>query len=251
MPETSAHEVDEIDDVEQFVRACRDVAGHGLVIGSAGNLSWRTAQGTVLVSPSGGELSTIGVDDVVAVDLVTGRPRRGGRPTSELDLHLQLLRRYPDVRAVVHTHSRAAAAFAVARAEIPFVCNESLATRSGAIRVSAYGPPGSSELAAAACATFDLEPGSRAILLANHGPVAVADTLTTAVRLAAQVEWVAEVYYRARLIGTPHLIEPAHQAAMAESYGSPYRPIDCSVRDDERHHEAVGSAPGASGGDGL
>jgi len=52
-----------------------------------------------------------------------------------LALQVDVLRAMPDVDAVVHTHSRHAAAFAVARRDLPFICNESIVTRAD------HGPP--------------------------------------------------------------------------------------------------------------
>jgi ribulose-5-phosphate 4-epimerase/fuculose-1-phosphate aldolase len=57
------------------------------------------------------------------------RRRRGGRkPTSELDLHLRMLRRRPDVGAVVHAHPPAATAFAVAGEGFTPLCCRSLSS---------------------------------------------------------------------------------------------------------------------------
>ena len=50
----------------------------------------------------------------------------------------------PRVGAVVHTHSRHAAAFAVAGLDLPFICNENIATRSEQVLVTEYAPPTSS-----------------------------------------------------------------------------------------------------------
>ena len=83
----------------------------------------------------------------------------------------------PEVGAVVHTHSRYAAAFSVARLDLPFICNESIATRAERVLDHDYAPPGSADLGAQALATFGRQPGSRAVLLANHGVVAIGPTL--------------------------------------------------------------------------
>ena len=146
-----------------------------------------------------------------------------GTPTSELALHVGVMRAMPEVGAIVHTHSRYAAAFAVARLGLPFICNENIATRSERVLVTAYAPPGSVDLADQAIAALRRQPGSRAVLLANHGVVAVAPTLEEAYVVAQSVEWTAEICHLARTLiaaGTgEHVLDRAVQDAIARNYG--------------------------------
>ena len=134
------------------------------------------------------------------VDLGTGGWSGPLRPTSEIALHLGLMRALPDVGAIVHTHSRYAAAFAVARRDLPFICNESMVTRAEQVLVTEYAPPGSVDLAEQALATFRRQPGSRAVLLANHGVVALGPTVDDAYLVAQAVEWTAEICHLARTL---------------------------------------------------
>jgi L-fuculose-phosphate aldolase len=98
---------------------CRQLAAGGLIAGRDGNLSVRLGPDRVLVTPSGLIKSLLTPGDMVEVDL-SGRRRRGRRkPTSELDLHLRILNKRPDVGAVVHAHPPAATGFAVAGETIP------------------------------------------------------------------------------------------------------------------------------------
>ncbi len=74
----------------------------------------------------------------------------------------------------MHTHSRYATAFAAARQDISFVCNENAGALADRILVTKpYAAPGSTEWAEAAIESFVRQPGSRAVLLANHGVVAI------------------------------------------------------------------------------
>ena len=93
---------------------CRQLAAHGLIAGRDGNLSVRLGPQRVLVTPSGHIKSLLTAGDMVEVDLA-GKPRSRGRrkPTSELDLHLRILRHRPDIQAVVHAHPPTATGFAV------------------------------------------------------------------------------------------------------------------------------------------
>ena len=101
----------------------------------------------------------------------------------------------------MHTHSRYAAAFSVARLELPFICNESIATRAERVlvtdvRAARDGRAGG----AGAGARSAVQPGSRAVLLANHGVVAVGADLDAAYLVAQSVEWTAEICHLARTL---------------------------------------------------
>jgi len=204
----------------EIVAVCRELAGT-YVIGTGGNVSARCDDGSVLVTPSGAEFATIQAGDLVRVDLTSGDVLGSGVPTSESALHLGLLRTMRDINAVVHTHSKFATAFAVARVDVPFVCNESLSIRASTIRVTDFAPAGSQELADACLRTFGREPVPRAVILANHGPIAIGTTVAEAEDTAINVEWVCDVYYKALVIGQPVLLSREEQAALAANYGIP------------------------------
>ncbi len=191
-----------------------------LVVGSAGNASVRVGDDSLVVS-AGGRLSRhLSPTDHPLIDLGSGEVRNGLPPTSELALHLAVMRAFPDVNAVVHTHSPHAAGWSVARLDLDFVCNENIGPAGERILVTdPYAPPGTTALADAAVATLRRQPGSRACLLANHGPLTIGASLDAAYTVAQQVEWVAQVTFVARSIGQVHLIAPDDQDAIGATYG--------------------------------
>ena len=195
----------------------------GLVIGSAGNVSVRLDADQFVVSAAGVVYSELEPDDHPVVHVADGSWEGRHRPTSELALHLGVIRELPDVGAVVHTHSRYAAAFSVARLDLPFICNESIATRAEQVLVTDYAPPGSADLGDQALRTFARQPGSRAVLLANHGVVAIAPTLGEAEVVARSVEWTAEICHLARTLlaagAGEHVLDRAVQEAIGRNYG--------------------------------
>ncbi len=203
--------------------ACARMVADGLVIGSAGNVSVRLDAERFVVSAAGVVYSQLEPADHPIVDVADGSWEGRHRPTSELALHLGILRAIPDVGAVVHTHSRYAAAFSVARLDLPFICNESIATRSEQVLVTDYAPPGSADLGGQALRTFERQPGSRAVLLANHGVVAIAPTLGEAEVVARSVEWTAEICHVARTLlaagAGEHVLDRAVQEAIGRNYG--------------------------------
>jgi len=179
---------------------CRQLAAGGLIAGRDGNLSVRLGPDRVLVTPSGLIKSTLTAGDMVEVGLA-GRKRRGRRnPTSELDLHLRILSRRPDVGAVVHAHPPAATGFAVAGEEIPANVLPELILIVGRVPIVPYGRAGTPELG------DRVEPylaEHDALLLANHGAVTMGKTLDQAWIRMETLEHAARIIMAARAIGEP------------------------------------------------
>jgi L-fuculose-phosphate aldolase len=104
----------------QVAAAARRIAAEGLVKGTAGNVSARVDD-RVAITPTGAVLSTLEPEQVTVVSL-EGRVVDGElEPTSEIDLHLGVYRRY-EAGAVVHTHAPIATALScVLEEELPCV----------------------------------------------------------------------------------------------------------------------------------
>jgi L-fuculose-phosphate aldolase len=183
---------------------CRQLAARGLIAGQDGNLSVRLGPDRVLVTPSGLIKSLLSAGDMVEVDW-TGRKRRGRRnPTSELDLHLRILSRRPDVGAVVHAHPPAATGFAVAGEEIPANLLPELIFLVGRVPIVPYGTPGTPELG------DRVEPylaEHDALLLANHGAVTMGSTLDRAWIRMESLEHAARIILAARTVGRPRPLD--------------------------------------------
>ena len=180
---------------------CRQLAERGLIAGRDGNLSVRLDAKRVLVTPSGVIKALVSARDMVEVDL-HGKPRRRGarKPTSELDLHLSILRHRSDVQAVVHAHPPVATAFAVAGQEIPANLLPELIFVVGPVPVVPFGMPGTPELGAQVVPYLE---DHDALLLANHGAVTMGSTLDEAWIRMESLEHAARIVSAARAVGEP------------------------------------------------
>lgn len=77
-------------------------------------------KGVVAIKPSGIEYDTMTSDDIVVVDLYTGRTVEGRyKPSSDTATHLEIYRSFPQVGGIVHTHSRWATIFAQMKQDVP------------------------------------------------------------------------------------------------------------------------------------
>ncbi len=201
---------------EELVVTARRMSDLGLTPGMSGNISVRTPRG-LLVTPSGLPYTDLVGDDAVEIGL-DGRVRPGQRtPSTEWQLHRDILGSRPDVQAIVHTHSLFCTTISTLRRSIPAIHymivlagptmeEGGLAPSPGAdeIPCADYATFGSAELASNAIVALG---GGHACLLANHGMVALGKSLPAALRLAAEVETLASQYWHAAQIGTPHILD--------------------------------------------
>jgi L-fuculose-phosphate aldolase len=199
--------------------ACRRLGAEGLLIGTAGNVSVRVDD-RVAITATGAVLADLTPDQVTVVDLDGGIVAGTLRPTSELDLHLGVYRRY-GTGAVVHTHAPMATALSLVLDELPCVHYQLLAL-GGTVRVAPYATFGTPELAESVLGALE---GRSGALMANHGAVTHAPTLDKAVEHALLLEWACGVYQRAAALGTPRVLDEQQQlavieAAIARSYGT-------------------------------
>jgi len=107
---------------EEIVFFGRKLLTSHLTTGSGGNLSvLQRESGYVAIKPTGVDYSEMRPEDVVVVNLegevIEGRLK----PSSELSLHLELLKARPDIHAVIHTHQVYATTLACLNWEIPAV----------------------------------------------------------------------------------------------------------------------------------
>jgi L-ribulose-5-phosphate 4-epimerase len=104
---------------EEVLQANLKLVEYGLVILTWGNVSAVTEDRKfVVIKPSGVSYSTMTAGDMVVTDLDGNIVEGNLRPSSDLLTHLELYRAFPQVNAVVHTHSRYATALAQAARDL-------------------------------------------------------------------------------------------------------------------------------------
>jgi len=195
----------------------------GFVTGTSGNVSARTPEGAVLITPSGLDYGGLEPQDVVLVS-AEGQVLEGSlEPSSETAMHTGIYRARPEVGAVVHTHARFATTLACLGWSIPPV-HYMLTTLSedGAVPLAPYATYGTEALARYAGEA--LGPSKKACLLQNHGTIAVGESPGEAFSRTVVLEEMAEIYYRAKLAGEPVLLteeQVAETAAKIAGYGQP------------------------------
>lgn len=182
----------------------------GLVVGTAGNLSVRTGD-LVAITPSAVDYDEL-TPRLVCVVGIDGEIVEAERPpSSELPMHLAAYLTTA-ATAVVHTHAPYATALASVVDELPAI-HYTIAELGGPIRVAPYATFGTVELAAAVTGALE---GRSAVLLGSHGTLTIGDSLEEAYWRTVLLEWLATLYYRARLLGEPRLLGVDEVEVVAE-----------------------------------
>ena len=104
---------------EEVVRVSRRMSESGLVMGTSGNVSARTPDGNVLVTPSGLDYAAMDPEDVVLVDLEGAVVEGSFEPSVETPMHTGIYRARPETGGIVHTHARYSTTLACLNWEIP------------------------------------------------------------------------------------------------------------------------------------
>src|SRR5271165_4387056 len=204
---------------EAVARASRHLAERGLVIGTAGNISARQGD-LIAVTPTGADLGTVTAEMITVIDL-EGQVVDGDlAPTSEVPLHTGIYAA-TNALAVAHAHAMASTALSCCFDELPAV-HYSCLVLGGSPRTAPYATFGSQELADNVIAALL---GRNAAMMQNHGSVAYGTNMAEAVERLELLEWLAELYWRASSLGTPHLLtdkdfEAIITAAITGRYGA-------------------------------
>jgi L-fuculose-phosphate aldolase len=195
----------------------------GILDLTAGNISVRVGADEIAITPSGIPYGATTPDDIVICRLSDAGIVAGSRkPSSELPLHCAVYAARPETGAVVHTHSPYATTFAVLRRSIPAVHYVISRLGTSEVPVVDYATYGSQELAENAFA--GLAGATKALLLANHGTLALGDDLAEASLNARVLEILAATYWRALAIGSPVILSDEEIGNVIErhkSYGQP------------------------------
>ena len=106
---------------QQVLEANLQLPKLNLVAFTWGNVSAIDREsGIMVIKPSGVTYEAMRAEDMVCVELATGKVVEGAlKPSSDTPTHLVLYRAFPTIGGVVHTHSRWATIFAQAARSVP------------------------------------------------------------------------------------------------------------------------------------
>ncbi|WP_347354080.1 L-fuculose-phosphate aldolase [Acetoanaerobium noterae] len=202
---------------ELVVRYGKKLIDRRLTTGSGGNISvYNREKNLVAISPSGLDYYETTPEDIVILDIDGNLVEGKHRPSSEAGMHLAFYKNRADVSGIVHTHSKFATAIACMGWELPAV-HYLIGMAGHRVRCTGYATYGSDELAKKALETIG---DSNAVLLANHGLIALGEDVDRAFSTAEHLEFVSEVYYLTKTLGTPNILSDENMDEVMKKFGT-------------------------------
>ncbi len=182
---------------ERIAMHGKSLFDRGLTAGSSGNISVRLPDG-ILVTPTNSCLGRMDADRISKLDW-DGVLLEGDQPSKEAFLHMSVYRARPEEDAIVHLHS----SYSVAVSCLSDIDEHNVlppitayyVMRVGMLPLIPYYAPGDDTLAQA---VERVARTSRAVLLANHGPVVAGKSLDAAVYATEELEETAKLFLMLR-----------------------------------------------------
>jgi len=188
----------------------RKLWARGYVDGNGGNISCRLNDEYVICTPTLLSKADLTPDDLCLVDM-NGNQVAGMRArSSEILLHLEILKAVPQARAVLHCHPPHATAYAITGLVPPPCIIPEAEVFVGRIALAPYETPGTQKFAET---VLPYVKDHNTILLANHGIVTWADTVTHAEWLAEVVDSYCHILILASHLGAPPVRIPTRKEA--------------------------------------
>lgn len=203
---------------EQLLTISQQLCHSGLNRGTSGNVSVRAnggaGQAGFLITPSGMMVNKMTPADMVWMDFA-GNATGSRQPSSEWRFHLDILQHRPEANAVIHTHSMFATTLSTLRLDLPAFHYMIALAGGDSVRCAPYALFGSQQLSD--CALLALQ-DRQACLLANHGMIAIGETLEKALNITQEVETLCEQYLRALQVGEPHILNQQEMLEVQERF---------------------------------
>ncbi|MEE0901797.1 MAG: class II aldolase/adducin family protein [Methanobrevibacter sp.] len=179
--------------VQEIIDVGNNIYNKNLVSGKSGNISKRikTANGDIIaITPTLKSLANLKPEEIVIVDF-EGNLLTSGKPSSEVNMHLEIYKKRNDVNGIVHTHSPYATGFAFSNKKIKRL--EGFGEiKNPYLPDIEYEKPGTAELARSASEGIG---DSDVLVLKNHGVICVGENLKEAESLAVFVEESAKTQF--------------------------------------------------------
>lgn len=176
---------------DQILELCRHLHQRQLLAAADGNLSYRLSNQEIIITPAGLNKARLRREDLAWITLEG--EILSGKPSSERLMHLEIYRRVPEARAVVHAHPPTAIAWSLARPDLKELPTEALPEvilAAGRIPIVPYARPGTLEMGTH---LHPFLPECRLLILARHGAVCWGESLEEAVNGIERLEQVAHI----------------------------------------------------------
>lgn len=204
---TSVHKIK-----QEICEIGRRIYNKGFAAANDGNISFRCADNEVVCTPTMVNKGFLKPDDLCTVDM-EGKQLSGHRKrTSEIMLHLAIMKARPEIKSVVHCHPPHATAFGIAREPVPQCVLPEVEIFLGDVPITRYAIPGGQEFADT---ILPFVHKTNVIILANHGTVSFGETVEKAYWWTEILDAYCRILMLARGLGRiNYFTEPEAQALL-------------------------------------
>jgi L-fuculose-phosphate aldolase len=183
----------------QIVEVCQRLYARNMLAAGDGNVSYRLSDQRILFTPSGRPKAFIHPEQITVVTL-NGEILQG-KPSGERDMHLEIYRRCPQAKAVIHAHPPHAVAWSLARPQLKELPAEHLSEvilGAGRIPFVPYARPTTADMGEVLRPYL---PDCRALILTRHGGVCWGESLEEALNGMERLEHSAQILWLAETLG--------------------------------------------------
>ncbi|MCK6597644.1 MAG: class II aldolase/adducin family protein [Bdellovibrionaceae bacterium] len=181
---------------QRMIDLAKSLHERNLIAAADGNISCRLSDDEILITPSGLAKSRIEIQDIAVITLDNRIIK--GKPSSERLMHLEVYKKCPQAKAIVHAHPPTAIAWSLAfpeMKELPYRSLPEAILAAGKIPVIPYARPGTLEMGTN---LLNFLPQNRLMILARHGALCWGEDLEEAYRGIERVEHVSQILKSAR-----------------------------------------------------
>lgn len=198
---------------EQMCEIGRRVYAKGFAAANDGNISYRLSEDRVLCTPTRVSKGFMKPDDLCIVDMEGNQVAGKRKRSSEILLHLSILKARPDVRSCVHCHPPHATAFAVAHEPIPKCTMPEFEVFLGEVAITPYETPGGQRFADT---VLPYCKDTETIILANHGTITYGSDLEDAYFKTEIIDAYCRILLLAKQLGRVNYYSDAKAAELIQ-----------------------------------
>jgi len=180
----------------------RKISDSTLGLVTFGNAGIRSG-GKLFIKPSGADLSTLSEEEISVIEIQSGELIEGAKPSSDTPTYLEILKAFPSIGAIIHTHSMYATAWAQSLQPIPCIgtthadywTSEIPITRSlTADQISDNYEKETGKAIVEKIRELEVDPlDCPGLLVANHGPFTWGATIRDAFKHAMLLDYIAHL----------------------------------------------------------
>ncbi|MBQ2684517.1 MAG: class II aldolase/adducin family protein [Thermoguttaceae bacterium] len=183
---------------EEICDIGRRIYNKGFAAANDGNISYRVDENRVVCTPTQFCKGFLKPEDLCVVDMEGNQLSGFRKRTSEIFLHLTIMKKRPEVKSVVHCHPPHATAFGIAREAIPQCVLPEVDIYMGDVPITKYAIPGGQEFADTVLPFIHK---TDIVVLANHGTVSYGATVEKAYWLTELLDAYCRILLLARSLG--------------------------------------------------